>query len=123
MEHATAVTSGLRYGDSAYYVCAEGYDLDGNNLLECGTAARWAGALPSCVRVTCGTVPVIAHATTIVRRSTLGSRASYHCNRGYTLSGSPYVECKPNRTWAYTCLLYTSPSPRDRQKSRMPSSA
>ena len=25
--------------------------------------------------------------------------------------------------WAETCLLYTSPSPRDRQKSRMPSSA
>ena len=23
----------------------------------------------------------------------------------------------------YVCLLYTSPSPRDRQKSRMPSSA
>ena len=27
----------------------------------------------------------------------------------------------PHRVWA--CLLYTSPSPRDRQKSRMPSSA
>ena len=25
--------------------------------------------------------------------------------------------------WVNTCLLYTSPSPRDRQKSRMPSSA
>ena len=25
--------------------------------------------------------------------------------------------------WLHTCLLYTSPSPRDRQKSRMPSSA
>ena len=25
--------------------------------------------------------------------------------------------------WCETCLLYTSPSPRDRQKSRMPSSA
>ena len=25
--------------------------------------------------------------------------------------------------WVYICLLYTSPSPRDRQKSRMPSSA
>ena len=25
--------------------------------------------------------------------------------------------------WGWTCLLYTSPSPRDRQKSRMPSSA
>ena len=30
-----------------------------------------------------------------------------------------------NPRWytSYTCLLYTSPSPRDRQKSRMPSSA
>ena len=27
------------------------------------------------------------------------------------------------RAGAYGCLLYTSPSPRDRQKSRMPSSA
>ena len=25
--------------------------------------------------------------------------------------------------WSIACLLYTSPSPRDRQKSRMPSSA
>ena len=25
--------------------------------------------------------------------------------------------------WILTCLLYSSPSPRDRQKSRMPSSA
>ena len=30
---------------------------------------------------------------------------------------------KPVASMFYTCLLYTSPSPRDRQKSRMPSSA
>ena len=38
-----------------------------------------------------------------------------------------YSRCDTNRTgWVYdskVCLLYTSPSPRDRQKSRMPSSA
>ena len=28
-----------------------------------------------------------------------------------------------SNTTYYACLLYTSPSPRDRQKSRMPSSA
>ena len=28
-----------------------------------------------------------------------------------------------NYDGSWTCLLYTSPSPRDRQKSRMPSSA
>ena len=30
---------------------------------------------------------------------------------------------KGNDPMVMTCLLYTSPSPRDRQKSRMPSSA
>ena len=30
---------------------------------------------------------------------------------------------KVDDKWDYYCLLYTSPSPRDRQKSRMPSSA
>ena len=32
-------------------------------------------------------------------------------------------ELKRFHTGNNTCLLYTSPSPRDRQKSRMPSSA
>ena len=37
-----------------------------------------------------------------------------------TLKQEPYEEVARK---LYTCLLYTSPSPRDRQKSRMPSSA
>ena len=41
--------------------------------------------------------------------------------------GSPVqgvlAEALVNRGEFVTCLLYTSPSPRDRQKSRMPSSA
>ena len=39
-------------------------------------------------------------------------------NLQYTTNVSP-----EGLTKGYTCLLYTSPSPRDRQKSRMPSSA
>ena len=34
-----------------------------------------------------------------------------------------YAEGYPGRRYYGGCLLYTSPSPRDRQKSRMPSSA
>ena len=41
---------------------------------------------------------------------------SAHTPRPYS---APYTSTKH----AITCLLYTSPSPRDRQKSRMPSSA
>ena len=35
----------------------------------------------------------------------------------------PPVDNKADAEQVATCLLYTSPSPRDRQKSRMPSSA
>ena len=37
------------------------------------------------------------------------------------LNGETITGLKPRQIWR--CLLYTSPSPRDRQKSRMPSSA
>ena len=33
------------------------------------------------------------------------------------------VECFAFRAWVNNCLLYTSPSPRDVEESRMPSSA
>ena len=34
-----------------------------------------------------------------------------------------FKDAQVNTCWNAVCLLYTSPSPRDRQKSRMPSSA
>ena len=36
---------------------------------------------------------------------------------------SRLLQLNPTLTLCFDCLLYTSPSPRDRQKSRMPSSA
>ena len=43
--------------------------------------------------------------------------------RHHFLSLDPYMRGRMNDSKSYVCLLYTSPSPRDRQKSRMPSSA
>ena len=40
----------------------------------------------------------------------------------YELTQGPHALIETQRAF-YLCLLYTSPSPRDRQKSRMPSSA
>ena len=42
-----------------------------------------------------------------------------HLNPAITTSGATHTAAE----LIYNCLLYTSPSPRDRQKSRMPSSA
>ena len=47
--------------------------------------------------------------------------------RGLTKLKSTYVDALPTQVATdgrvHTCLLYTSPSPRDRTRSRMPSSA
>src|SRR5665213_4295465 len=53
-----------------------------------------------------------------------GQVTESHALAGYpaTLS-DPQAEFTWSNEYFYLCLLYTSPSPRDRQKSRMPSSA
>ena len=42
---------------------------------------------------------------------------------GQVVHDKPLPQSEPKIQELLTCLLYTSPSPRDRQKSRMPSSA
>ena len=49
----------------------------------------------------------------------MGNPGSY----SLTSDGSQVTFDKTPPELSYVCLLYTSPSPRDRQKSRMPSSA
>ena len=54
-----------------------------------------------------------------------------YSNRQYELrnlgqvagNGTTENDLQATNAWEMICLLYTSPSPRDRQKSRMPSSA
>ena len=43
--------------------------------------------------------------------------------KGYKKTVEQFGGHVEDRLFILTCLLYTSPSPRDRQKSRMPSSA
>ena len=40
-----------------------------------------------------------------------------------TLVGKPFFSAWKQGALKYNCLLYTSPSPRDKHRSRMPSSA
>ena len=68
----------------------------------------------------------------LVKRVELEREADQAAGRSKSIDASitsiEVVDRKPQRIEllaqvAYSCLLYTSPSPRDRQKSRMPSSA
>ena len=54
----------------------------------------------------------------LVERSDLTSGSTWHAAGGmHTINGDPNVAKLQH------CLLYTSPSPRDKRQSRMPSSA
>ena len=76
------------------------------------------------------TPPQVKIAT--IQTTNLSSADSAHTFiAGYTDSGEVTIEANYEKAEfdavvtdpPYGCLLYTSPSPRDRQKSRMPSSA
>ena len=51
------------------------------------------------------------------------SQSIYECVQDWVSQGNMNTAGIVKYYEAYYCLLYTSPSPRDRQKSRMPSSA
>ena len=58
--------------------------------------------------------PLVPLATTPYEVNAIGTEITIEATSDWTVSGPVHN---------ITCLLYTSPSPRDRQKSRMPSSA
>ena len=87
---------------------AEG--ANGPSLGQCSTAYAGAAFLNGFFSVSNGTQQWTCPATGTYRIECVGA------NGGSTIS-------QPAGRGARICLLYTSPSPRDRQKSRMPSSA
>ena len=58
--------------------------------------------------------------SSIANLDLMGGSCTAAKGKVWSLFGFPPLSSFPQ---APTCLLYTSPSPRDRQKSRMPSSA
>ncbi|KAK3090766.1 hypothetical protein FSP39_014476 [Pinctada imbricata] len=88
------------YRRMVYYACEKGYELSGNNLLECGADGDWIGSQPTCLPVTCGPPPVLRYSTTIVTKRTFGSTVTYICNEGYLLQGDMMTKCSENGTWS-----------------------
>ena len=58
---------------------------------------------------------------TLAKRFDVTTTARYLTSPSANLG--PRMKGESGGTWPYSCLLYTSPSPRDRTRSRMPSSA
>ena len=70
------------------------------------------------------TVPQIGFAQTVTAEEPLQAEAQVEAERSnQTQDKLMPAEIRRGKTRLRVCLLYTSPSPRDRTRSRMPSSA
>ena len=62
--------------------------------------------------------------TKSVSGPTVGQTIPHDSAVGHVTGSAHYIDDLPRRTdELFVCLLYTSPSPRDKRQSRMPSSA
>ena len=82
-------------------------------------------ALLICVTLFAIAFCIIAYETPMSRLEKRGASFGGKTTGDLFLMGYPYqwYDYIDNNAKENRCLLYTSPSPRDRQKSRMPSSA
>ena len=63
---------------------------------------------------------VVVHAAKIIKATVVALEEQTHDIKRIRLKPAKPLDFSPGQ---YACLLYTSPSPRDRTRSRMPSSA
>ena len=111
-----------------YYVRPECFEMEGEHLFNKGWfAVGFVKDLPQP-----GSVKPVSYFKNplLLIRSTQDKKIRVFQNvcrhRGMTLIEEPIVlkgaiRC-PYHSWCYNCLLYTSPSPRDKRQSRMPCS-
>lgn len=87
-------------GSVVLYRCDEGFEMKESGEIHCELKNRWAGDLPRCERVSCGTPFHVPHATYEGRDFLFGGMVTYKCDRGYEMRGTDYIVCQANKMWS-----------------------
>ena len=88
-----------------------------------GATINWDASTQDVCKVTLGGNRTLAAPTNNTTGQFISILVIQDGTGSRTLTWNAVFEFKDDTAPTLTCLLYTSPSPRDRQKSRMPSSA
>ncbi|CAL1294943.1 unnamed protein product [Larinioides sclopetarius] len=101
-------------GQSFQYYCNQGYELRGNNVLNCLPSGRWSSNLPRCQstqieptvycsnpgRISFGSYRNNDGNSAATQRFTVGQSVDYYCQERYGLIGSSVVTCLPSGSWS-----------------------
>lgn len=88
------------FSSVATYSCDPGYLLVGDTTRTCQNDSTWSGSEPTCMFVDCGALSPPIEGVVSTDRNSLGGTATYTCNAGHTLTGSPTRTCQPDGTWS-----------------------
>jgi hypothetical protein len=91
---------GITFGATATYSCSSGYTLSSGSMTRtCQLSGIWSGSAGVCTAVDCGIPPIMINGTRTFTTTTLGSTASYACNRGFTNIGLATLTCSATGSW------------------------
>ena len=119
LQHSGASAANITLDSSKNVTCENNLQVDGNVTVT-GTlpADKLTGALPA---ISGASLTGISSQDTLSFRNIIINGAMNVAQRATSSTSTAYQTC--DRIRVDTCLLYTSPSPRDQRGSRMPSSA
>ena len=91
------------YQSIVYYTCDSGYELVGDDVIECQADQIWNGSLPTCVSIICGTLVAPDNGYRIGNATyTFASIVEFNCSSGYYLTGPSVLQCMANGNWDNT---------------------
>ncbi|XP_053549115.1 E-selectin-like [Bombina bombina] len=91
------------YNSSCEFSCDEGFELVGNNKLQCMGNSEWNGVVPQCTAVKCQAINNIDQGTVTCSLTngdfTYKSSCHFNCPEGFALIGSESVQCTAQGEW------------------------
>ncbi|XP_074650374.1 sushi, von Willebrand factor type A, EGF and pentraxin domain-containing protein 1-like [Tubulanus polymorphus] len=109
-----AVYTATTFGSTATFSCNSGFTMIGISPVTCLSDATWSSK-PTCQSNGCRTPPVVQKASCHYTSQQTGATATYKCEVGYKIVGSPQVQCQANSQWtaAPTCNMVDCGAPAD----------
>merc|ERR1719197_1946787 len=94
-------TSGNLFRSTCNFMCDVGWELRGDDQIECQAGGEWNGQIPYCQLITCGNLKAPEHGRiSCSNRDRYDSKCSYECDTGYELIGAQKTVCQSDSKWS-----------------------
>ncbi|KAL8177397.1 UNVERIFIED_CONTAM: hypothetical protein K2H54_002712 [Gekko kuhli] len=94
----------LVFASTCQFGCEEGYTLRGSPQIQCSSRGQWSAPVPHCEVTKCDAVPQpesgFVNCSHTGIEPVFNSTCQFGCEEGYTLRGSPQIQCSSKGHWS-----------------------